>query len=122
MSPRPTDAILAALVRREPIHAPVAVVVAHPDDETIGAGASLHLLRNLLLIHVTDGAPRDLRDAQAAGFASCGAYAAARRAELQAALQIGAVRTVNGLPTTDLPIADQSAAFRLAWLKRELAR
>jgi LmbE family N-acetylglucosaminyl deacetylase len=95
-------------------------VVAHPDDETIGAGASLHLFQRLRLIHVTDGAPQDLRDAHAAGFPSREAYAAARKGELQAALRLAGVRTTDGLPPAGLPIPDQSAAFRLAWLTRTL--
>ncbi len=37
----------------------VLVVVAHPDDETIGAGALLARLRDVRVVHVTDGAPRD---------------------------------------------------------------
>ena len=59
---------LACLRRRTPIGEPVAIVVAHPDDETIAAGASLPLLRTLTLVHVTDGAPARLQDARAAGF------------------------------------------------------
>ena len=34
-------------------------LVAHPDDETIGASAALSRLRNSLVIYVTDGAPHD---------------------------------------------------------------
>jgi LmbE family N-acetylglucosaminyl deacetylase len=97
MSRATIDTILAALGRREPIETPVAVVVAHPDDETVGAGSSLHLFRRLVLVHVTDGAPRNLQDARAAGFSSCEAYAASRRLELQAALRIGSVRTFGGM-------------------------
>lgn len=73
-----------------PSDARVAVVGAHPDDETIGAGAQLARLRRLTLVHVTDGAPRNGRDAAAAGFADPRAYAEARRAELDAALAAGA--------------------------------
>jgi N-acetylglucosamine malate deacetylase 2 len=45
------------------IMVPVAVVVAHPDDETIGCGAILRRLPLVRLVHVTDGAPRDMIDA-----------------------------------------------------------
>ena len=37
------------------------IVVAHPDDETIGMGAQLCRFRDALLVQVTDGAPRDGR-------------------------------------------------------------
>src|SRR3954454_5236901 len=68
--------------------APVAMVVAHPDDEVIGAGAQLARFTNLALVHVTDGAPADVRDATRAGFASAQDYAAARREELEKALAV----------------------------------
>ena len=116
-----TDALLAALARRDFIDAPVALVVAHPDDETIGAGASLHLFRNLLLLHVTDGAPRHQGDAKEAGFSSGQAYAAARRAELRAALELGAPGAVTG-ECAGLPLSDQDASLHLASLARILSR
>ena len=62
------------------------LVVAHPDDETIGLGGHLRLLPNARIVHVTDGAPRDLRDARAYGFDGWEDYAQARRRELEAAM------------------------------------
>lgn len=70
----------------DPIGERVAVVVAHPDDETLWAGALLGRLEDGLLIHLTDGAPADGADARKLGFASRDAYAAARAAELDTAL------------------------------------
>ena len=99
------------------MEAPVAVVVAHPDDETIGAGASLPLFRRLLIVHATDGAPRNLVDARAAGFATADDYAAARGRELDAALAAGGVRAERA----GLGAADQGAALRMAELSRALA-
>ncbi len=93
------------------------MVVAHPDDETIGAGALLPLFRRLLLVHATDGAPRDLADARAAGFPTADGYAAARRRELGAALAAGGVRAERAA----LGAADQGASFRMAELSRALA-
>ncbi len=110
-------AILRALSAREPIEAAVALVAAHPDDETIGAGASLHLFPKMLLVHVTDGGPRDLRDARAAGFGTVGDYAAARRGELASALHAG-----NATPElVELGAPDQEASSRLAELAGALA-
>ncbi len=63
VAPRPRVRAPAEPARRaaarQPVEDAVALVVAHPDDETIGAGAVLPLFRRLLLVHVTDGAPRN---------------------------------------------------------------
>jgi N-acetylglucosamine malate deacetylase 2 len=73
------------------IEAPVAMVVAHQDDEVLGLGSRMDRLRRLKVIHLTDGAPRDMRDAGREGFTTWQAYAAARRVELARALEaIGA--------------------------------
>ncbi len=69
----------------------VAVVVAHPDDETIGCGAALSRLPGVNIIVVTDGAPRDLANARRAGFDSAADYARARRQELRAALSLAGI-------------------------------
>ena len=97
--------MLAALLERRPVDEPVALVVAHPDDETLAAGGSLHLFRRLLLVHVTDGAPRRLGDAAREGFDSPAAYAAARAAELDAALALSGATPERVF----LGIADQEA-------------
>jgi len=67
----------------------IALVVAHPDDETLAAGAQLKYWPDLTIVHVTDGAPRDGADARRAGFASPAGYAQARREELKCALREG---------------------------------
>src|SRR3982074_1053529 len=62
------------------------VIVAHPDDEAIGAGGPLAGLRDAVVAHVTDGAPRDVRYAQSRGFQTREEYARARRREVVNAL------------------------------------
>jgi LmbE family N-acetylglucosaminyl deacetylase len=130
MSRSAADALLDCLRDRRPVGFPVAVIVAHPDDETIGVGPLLRLFDHLTLIHVTDGAPRDLADARAAGFATASDYAAARAAELRAALAIcgcrdePAARPERGCGDL-LPLPDQTASCHLRALTvtlRELLR
>ncbi len=110
--------MLDALAARIPTRKRIALVVAHPDDETIAAGASLHLLTGLLLIHVTDGAPRSLDDAARAGFATPADYATARRAELRAALAVAGCSSA----AVELGIPDQDASLHMPTIARDLAR
>jgi len=93
------------------VEAPVVIVAAHPDDEILGLGSRLCRLPQLSIIHLTDGAPRDLRDAVREGFDSWQDYAAARRAELVVALaEIGAGHAA--LNAYDYP--DQEVALHLS--------
>ena len=108
--------VLRCLEARERTGIPVALVAAHPDDETIGAGASLALFERLLLVHVTDGAPADLADARRAGFATRAAYASRRRQELRAALAAGGVSA----ELLELGVGDQAASLDMAALARRL--
>ena len=100
----------------DPIGERVVVVVAHPDDETLWAGALLGRLDDGLLIHLTDGAPADGADARRLGFTSRGAYAAARSAELDAALAALAYRGTRrgyGLRDQEAVIALDAMTERL---------
>jgi len=59
------------------------VIVAHPDEETLGCGALLPRLSDVSIVHVTDGAPRAPDDARRHGFGHWAEYARARRLELE---------------------------------------
>lgn len=109
---------LSALSGTEPLDASrVAVVVAHPDDETIAAAGQLPRLKGVRIIHVTDGAPSNMADAQAHGFATREAYATARRRELEDAMRLAGIAPEALI---GLGIADQEAALRLAAMARLL--
>jgi LmbE family N-acetylglucosaminyl deacetylase len=116
--PSALDEFVTALAGAEDAGASMLMVVAHPDDEVIGLGGHLARLPELRIVHVTDGAPRDLRDARAHGFSEARAYALARRREVHAALHLGGVPPAN-LLSLDLP--DQEAMLHLSWLSRRLA-
>ena len=96
---------------------PVMIVVAHPDDETIGIGAQLSRLQNVTLVHVTDGSPANLSDAHRAGFSNTHDYAAARRIELNTSLSLAGIQPRNALA---LNFPDQEAVFHLPEITRTL--
>jgi LmbE family N-acetylglucosaminyl deacetylase len=116
----PAAEILAQLSdpARRPIGHRAVVVVAHPDDETIGLGAQLHRFRDLLVVHVTDGAPRRGADADRDGFDGPAAYAAARRAELVAAMELAGL-VPGALAGLDVPDQDVAATLPelVAWIR-----
>lgn len=99
--------VLRALADRRTVPGRIALVAAHPDDETIGASLLLASTPDLLLVHVTDGAPP--ADAVRLGFADAGAYADARRAELRAALAAGG----SGALAVTLHVPDQGASVAM---------
>lgn len=98
---------------------PVAFIAAHPDDETIGAGALLASVRNPLVIHITDGSPRNQRDAAAAGFPDQRSYAAVRRNETLEALAFARVRPES---IACLGFLDQEASLDLRALTGAIVR
>lgn len=103
------NAFLRDLARGRAVDVPVALVVAHPDDETLGAGVRMARLRHLALIHVTDGAPRTRRDSSD--------YARLRAAELAAALD-----ALEAAPECQVAYAypDQESVFHLPELVARL--
>jgi N-acetylglucosamine malate deacetylase 2 len=112
------EAILTRLAAGESMAERVMIVVAHPDDETIGLGAQLSRFNDALLVHITDGAPLDGDDARNYGFASIADYTAARQAELAAALHAG---NADRLRRLSLGIPDKQAWQDLAGLARRIA-
>ncbi len=94
------------------------VVVAHPDDEAIGVGARLKNLPDSLIVHVTDGAPRDPVYAQKKGFATREEYSRARQEELAAALRLVEVGPER---TRCLNVVDGEASARMVELSYSIA-
>jgi N-acetylglucosamine malate deacetylase 2 len=89
----------------------IIVVAAHPDDETIGLGGQLASMKDVFLIHVTDGAPRSRPDWRP--------HAAARRAELLAAAAIAGIPEERCL---EVGLPDQESARNLIELSCHLSR
>lgn len=94
------------------------VVAAHQDDEVIGVGGRLPRLRSdVLIVHVTDGAPRDLKNAIEAGFSIREQYAAARQEEVREALELAGLVADQSIT---IGIPDQEATLELVALTRRL--
>lgn len=94
------------------------MVVAHPDDETVGVGSRLGRLPGATLVVATDGAPRDRRWWGAPEHATREAYARTRRRELHAALAVAGMRPAR---VFSLGLVDQEASYRLVELTRRTA-
>jgi LmbE family N-acetylglucosaminyl deacetylase len=93
------------------------VIVAHPADEVVGAGCLISKLADVSILHVTDGAPRDMQDAKAAGFKGRSEYAQARKLECLSAL---ALANVPKDRVIDLEVTDQCAPHYLADLTKKI--
>jgi LmbE family N-acetylglucosaminyl deacetylase len=106
--------VRATLAIGSGIEAPAAMLVfAHPDDEVIALGARLARYRSALIVHVTDGAPRNEADSRVHGFSSPDAYRACRQKELDRAMEGAGLEKAERIL---LPFADQEASLHLTQL------
>lgn len=94
-----------------------AVIVAHPADEIVGAGCLISKLVDVTVLHVTDGAPSEMADAEAAGFKDRTEYAKARRQECISAL---AIANVPEDRVVDLEVIDRCASNDMADLTKRI--
>lgn len=94
------------------------VIVAHQDDESIGAGARLARLCDTWVVHVTDGSPPDPYVARRRGFPDRESYAAARADEARRALELAGVARERQI---SLGLVDGAAAHQLVDLCVRLA-
>jgi N-acetylglucosamine malate deacetylase 2 len=95
----------------------IAVLAAHPDDETIGA-SSLLARFPAAVIYLTDGAPRDSRLWSPEFRGTRDEYASVRRSEAERALATAGVRSDQ---VHWLGAVDQAAIFSAGDLARSLA-
>ena len=87
------------------------VVVAHPDDETVGAGALLSRHPDAWIVHATDGAPRDSGFRARSFSGTREEYARTRRRELEASMALAGIGPER---LRCLGIADQEAVFEIS--------
>jgi LmbE family N-acetylglucosaminyl deacetylase len=93
------------------------IVAAHADDETLGM-SSLLAKHDCLLLHATGSAPQNLAYARKRGYDTREEYAAARRAELLAAMEIVGIGPDRCL---ECGIADQEAVLEIPRIARRVA-
>ena len=91
-------------------------LVAHPDDETIGASAALSRLPNPVVLYLTDGAPHDRRFWSSFG-GSGEEYARVRLQEAKTALALAGVSSQRILT---LGAADQDSIYEVPILVEKL--
>lgn len=103
-------AITAAQLIGEP-PGPILLIAAHPDDEAIGGAILLSHSADAHVLHITNGAPRDGKAAQDAGFAAPADYARARHGEATAALGLVGAQLLDA---PNLPVPDQEVIFNAA--------
>lgn len=96
------------------------VVAAHPDDETIGMGATLgalvELSWTLAIVHVTDGAPRNAELRASLSEVPRLQAASTRRSEIRRALDAGHILAA----TTTLGVTDQEATRSIVRVTQRL--
>ena len=95
----------------------IAIVTAHPDDETLAFGVVMRRLKGVRVVLATDGSPRDMRTQDRLGFDSVKDYRDARHGELTAALALAGVPE-SALIRLEFP--DKEAAHNLAAFARAL--
>jgi LmbE family N-acetylglucosaminyl deacetylase len=94
-----------------------AVIVAHPADEVVGAGCLISKLVDVTVLHVTDGAPCEMADVEAAGFKDRAEYAEARKRECISALAIAHVPEDR---VVDIEVTDHCASDDMADLTKRI--
>ncbi len=95
------------------------LVFAHPNDETVAMGARLARYQSSVMVHLTDGVPRDIVQCLEHGFSSPEQYKACRSSELEQALKIAGLENARQFY---LNVPGQQACFNLTRLTDELYR
>jgi N-acetylglucosamine malate deacetylase 2 len=93
-----------------------AVIVAHPNDEVVGAGGLISRLSNVTVLHITDGVPRN--GYADAAYVDRSESVRARRRECREAL---ALANVNPEQIVEFGVACHQSPLKLEELARRVA-
>lgn len=93
------------------------VIVAHPDDDVVGAGGLISRLDDVTVLHITDGVPKHGPSSKATS-AECFESAPASRLESRTAL---ALANVPPEQIVEFGLSTEQAPFELADLTRRIA-
>src|SRR5579863_1006902 len=97
------------MMELEKLLARALVLVAHPDDETIGAAGLMQRTRDAIVVFATDGAPHN---PASCGFGSRQAYANQRKNEALQALDMIGIQNVEFLADQDPEVFVDQELFR----------
>jgi N-acetylglucosamine malate deacetylase 2 len=93
------------------------VIVAHPDDDVVGAGGLISRLDDVTVLHITDGIPKK-ESAPGAGNLEASESARARRLESRSALALANVPLEQ---IVEFGLSTEQAPLELADLTRRIA-
>lgn len=96
------------------------VIVAHPDDDVVGAGGLISRLEDVTVLHITDGVSKVSKNVPASNTDSGDSFEAAPALRLESRTAL-AIANVPPEQIVEFGLSTQQAPFELAELTRRIA-